>query len=277
MAYETIIYEKQKGIGLITLNRPHRLNALSSQLIGEMQQVLNEIERDGEVRVIVITGAPRPDGRPCFSAGADLKEMVEGRPGRSGGGTRTILDAVEGLVARGELTIVQNVCDKLEALGKPSIAAVDGVCTAGGGELALSCDMRVVSETAQISDLHMKNLGSIGGAGVTVRLARTVGTAKAKEIMFTGEPIDGREAWRIGWAIRVFPPDKLLEGAKELARKIATMRPDALRMCKASIDAAIEMDKAQALRYSYLCRATLPPVKEGARAFVEKRKPEWLA
>ena len=164
------------------------------------------------------------------------------------------------------------VCSRLETMGKPSIAAIDGVCTAGGLELALSCDIRVASETAQISDLHIKNLGSIGGAGVTVRLARTVGPAWGKEIMFTGEPLNGQEAVGMGLCNHVFPPNRLLEGAIALARRFAAMRPQALAMAKAAMNAAMDLDIERALRYSYAGAAVLPSA-EGARAFAEKQPP----
>lgn len=268
MTYETLIYQKEDSIGIVTLNRPQRLNALSRQLQDELLSVLDEVEADGEVRVIIITGTPRPDGQPCFSAGADLKEIATS----SGDRGNPIVKLSKELMDRGIEPHLAGVCSRLETLGKPSIAAIDGVCTAGGLELALSCDMRVVSETAQISDLHIKNLGSIGGAGVTVRLARAVGPAKAKEIMFTGEPINGQEALRIGLANRVFPPAKLLAGARELARKIAAMRPEALALAKAAMSASMDLEIGKALRYSYLCSTALPAL-EGARAFAEKRPP----
>lgn len=269
MAYQTLLYEKQDGVGLVTLNRPQRLNALSTDLQQEMGALLDEIEQDAGVQVVIITGAPRPDGRPCFSAGADLKERAE-RPELE----RSVYDHVQEMMGRGLEPLLAGVCNRMETSPKIFIAAVDGVCTAGGLELALACDIRVASETAQISDLHIKNLGSIGGGGVTTRLARLVGPPKAKEIMFTGEPIGGEEACRIGLVNQFFPPDKLMEGARSLASKIAAMRPEALALAKASMNAAMDMDIQRALRFSYICRAALP-LTEGARAFAEKRQPPF--
>lgn len=273
MKYECLTYKKlEGGVALITLNRPDRLNALSTQLQDELWKALDEVEKDDEVRAMVFTGAPRPDGRPCFSAGADLKEIADQPERASGGGGLTNL--VRAMMDRGFEPHLAGVCSRLQTMGKPSIAAIDGVCTAGGLELALSCDIRVASETAQISDLHIKNLGSIGGAGVTTRLARTIGPARAKEIMFTGEPINGQEAVRIGLANHVFPPDKLVEGAVALARKFAAMRPQALAMAKASMNAAMDLDMERALRYSYIGSAALPAA-EGARAFAQKQPPPY--
>ena len=270
MAYECLIYRKQPGgVALITLNRPQRLNALSKQLQEELWRVLDEVEKDDEVQVMVFTGASRPDGRPCFSAGADLREMAEEREGPASSG---LAGLVKAMMDRGFEPRLAGVCSRLETMGRPSIAAIDGVCTAGGLELALACDIRVVSETAQISDLHIKNLGSIGGAGVTTRLARTVGRAWAKEIMFTGQPLNGQEAVRIGLANHVFPPSKMVEGALALARQFAGMRPQALAMAKAAMNAAMDLDMERALRYSYIGAAALPAI-EGARAFAQKQPP----
>lgn len=267
MTYQTILYEREGRLGLITLNRPERLNSLSMQLVEELGILLDQIDKDNGVRSIIITGANRPDGRPCFSAGADLKERAE-----SPDSYDSVYKLTREMMDRELEPGLRGVCNRLETMGKISIAVIDGVCTAGGLELALSCDLRVASETAQISDMHIKNVASIGGAGVTVRLARLVGSPKAKEIMFTGEPMGGREALSIGLVNQVFPSDKLLEGAKQLARKIAGMHPEAVALAKACMNAAMEMDIQQALRFSYICRAILPKA-EGARAFVEKRKP----
>ena len=268
MAYECLIYEKiEGGVAFVTLNRPQRLNALSAQLVQELFQTVDEADRDEEVRVLVFTGAPRSDGRPCFSAGADLYEQAQREEG-----PETLVAIVREMMDRTPGPWLAGFCDRLETFRKPSIAAIDGVCTAGGLELALSCDIRVASETAQISDLHIKNLGSIGGGGVTVRLARTVGPAWAKEIMFTGTPLDGQAAVNIGLANHVFPPDKLVEGVISLARRFAAMRPEALAMAKAAMAAAMDMDLGRALRYSYIGREVLSS-KEGARSFTQKQPP----
>ncbi|MBI2164904.1 MAG: enoyl-CoA hydratase/isomerase family protein [Chloroflexi bacterium] len=255
MAYECIIYEKLGGgIGLVTLNRPHRLNALSVKMREELQRLLDEVEKDEEVRAIVITGAPRPDGRPCFCSGADLKETAAAPPDSAEGRMSRI---VRHVIDPKYETDTAAICSRVENLSKPSIAAIDGVCTAGGLELALSCDIRVVSETAQISDLHIKNLKSIGGSGVTARLARTVGLAWAKEIMFSGEPLDGHGAVGIGLANHVYPAGKLLDGALALARNFAAMDPTALALAKSLINEMGALELERALRSSYIGAAAL--------------------
>lgn len=276
MAYETIKYEKEDHVAIVTLNRPHRLNSMSPQLVNELVQVIDEIDKDDNVRCFIITGARRPDGRPMFSPGADLKELAG--KGITALGPENILDRLEGVFGWAEPThAIQLVFEKIEAMWKPSIAAIDGICTAGGIELANSCDLRVVAETAQISDIHMKNLGQIGGSGAGVRLVRIVGPAKAKELLFTSDVIDGKEALRIGYANKCFPPDKMMAGAKELAHKIAGMKPEGLRMAKLTLDTALDMPLRQAVRFSYACymapQYTLQDKMAGAMAFAEKKAP----
>lgn len=257
MTYEAINYEKEQGYGVITMNKPERLNAIGKQTMDEMNSVINEITRSDEIHVFVITGAPRPDGRPCFCAGADLKDIRE----KGFLPPLPLLTAMQGIVfgdRKGDGAFWENIarCPKI------SIAAIDGVCTAGGLELALACDLIVVSETAQIGDLHMKNMGGIGGAAVTTTLAYRVGVAKAIELICTSDFVDGREAYRIGFANQVFPPDKLMEGAKELAKKIADMRPNSTMMVKAACNAVYNMDYRAAWRYADACSAALGATRE---------------
>ncbi len=260
MKYETLLFNKEDGVCILTLNRPRRLNAMSYQLGGELGQAVDEIERDDEIKVAIITGTSRPDGRGCFSAGADLKERATAC--RQAPALLSVLQTIW----TGE-RLGDEWYDKVESVKKITIAAIDGVCSAGGLELALCCDLRVVAETAQVSDLHIKNLGVIGSAAITVRLARAVGAAKAKEMAMTGDPIDGREAWRIGLANQVFPTDKLLEGAKELAHKIARMNLAALIAAKTTIDATHDLSYRQALRYADVYSAALGSVTEAAKTF----------
>ncbi len=257
MLYETIKYENEDGFCLITLNRPKALNSLNLQMWQDLENALDEIEKDNEIKVFVFTGAPRPDGRGCFCTGLDLKEaaryMVEGQPPATPSITSTPSrpSLVTSLWAQRQpkLAMVKTF-ERIAWSPKISIAAIDGVCTAGGTELALSCDIILVSETAQISDMHVKNLGWIGGAGGSTNMAWRVGVSKAVELCCTGDVIDGKEAHRIGFANQVFPPDKLLDGAKELARKIGGMRLAALTMTKATCRAVQDMDRRSSWHYS---------------------------
>ena len=267
--FENLLFEKDGRVGIITLNRPKNLNALSLALQNELVTLLEELEKDDEIGAVIITGAPRPDGRPCFSAGADIKEMRE----LGGSYTQVALGTLaEGLVktlaALGEAKNVayQSAWNKVQDFSKPLIAAIDGVCTAGGLELAMRCDIRVVAETAEIRDLHMKNLGILGGGGLQTWLPRLVNIGKAKELIWTGDPIDGREAWQLGFAQRVSPPGRLLGDAKELARKIAAMPVWALRISKIAINNSLSQGIYDSLRFSSLAEALLRHLKSEEHA-----------
>jgi enoyl-CoA hydratase/carnithine racemase len=256
MPYEAIKYEKNEGYAMVTLNRPERLNAIGKQIVDEMLQVIDEISGSNEVNVLIITGAPRPDGRPCFCAGADLKDITE----------RGFLPQLTPLPAMQAITTGDRKGDgafweTLARCPKITIAAVDGMCSAGGLELALACDIILVAETAQVGDLHMKNMGGIGGAALTVNLSRRIGVARAIELICTSNFIDGKEAHRINLANHVFPPDKLLDGARELAKKIGGMRPEATMLVKAACNAIYNMDYRTAWRYADACSATLEAAK----------------
>lgn len=232
MAYETIKYEAiEEHIVLITLNRPQRLNALNITLFEELSDAVDRIDRDDDVRVFMITGAPRADGRPCFSAGADMRSAEERGPTPH--------------------WLANGVIDHIDDMHKPSIAVIDGICTTGGGELVWACDMRVAAETAQISDWHLKTTGAgIGGWGAATRLTRLIGVDKAKEMLLTGMVVDGVEAKAMGLVNRVYPSDKLMDGALEMARAISGMRPDGVKLTLAFLEQQEQMDKHQALHWA---------------------------
>lgn len=257
MPYEAIKCEKEDSFYVITLNRPERLNAIGKQMYEEVSSLLDEISQSDDINAYIITGSPRMDGRPCFCAGADLKDIQE----KGFLPSLPLLTAMQGIVTgerKGEGAFWENVarCPKI------SIAAIDGVCTAGGLELALACDIILVSETAQIGDMHMKNMGGIGGAAVTVNLARRVGVAKAIELICTSDFIDGMEAHRLGFANQVFTPDKLIDGAKELAGKIGAMRPNGVILIKTACNAIYDMDYRTSWRFADACSAALNAMPE---------------
>ncbi len=230
MRFETLDYEKREaGVALLRLNRPERLNAISGRVLEELDAALDEIEGDEDVRAFVLCGAPRPDGRPCFSAGFDLKSVAEG------------LSHDPHLGAR--------VTDRLDELPKPSIAAVDGICSTGGAELAVACDLRVVGAAAQVSDWHLKNLGTgLGQWGAGTRWPRLVGVQKAKEIFLTGKVVGAEEAVRIGFATDCHPSEELLDRCLEMAAAMARMNPDGVRMCLAHFDRAPDVSRETGLR-----------------------------
>jgi enoyl-CoA hydratase len=283
MKYDTIKYEKEGGFCVITMNRPEALNALNWQMETELDDAYEEVMKDDEIKVFIYTGAPRPDGRPCFCAGGDLKEYAQGKMNLSGA---EHLRGVSFPVSSPAMALWSQRNWRLGIHGpkmpniawspKISIAAIDGVCTAGGLELALACDIIVVSETAQIMELHVKNLGVIGGSAAGTLLAWRVGVSKAIQICCTGDPVDGKEAYRIGLANEVFPPDKLLDGAKELARKIASMRAIAITATKANCSAVRDMHYNEAWQYSdalqYALEVESDAAEWGAARWVKGRK-----
>jgi enoyl-CoA hydratase/carnithine racemase len=216
---------------ILRLNRPEQLNALNSAAIELLTAAVKQARGDAGVRCIVITGAPRPDGRPCFSAGVDLKEAADGHhpPGDPGGA----------------------LCNLLDDMSIPSIAVIDGVCTTGAVELALACDLRIVAETAQISEWHLKRLGSgLGGWGLSTRLPRLVGVAQAKDLMLTGKVIDGAEALRIGFAQRLTSSAELWPEAMAAAAAICGMRPEGVRMTMAHLSRVADLSKEESLSFA---------------------------
>lgn len=231
MSEHVLDFEREGPIAILRLNRPGCLNSLNGPLLAELISAVRTIKRDDEIRVFLVTGAPRPDGRPLFSAGDDLKEAQAGEapPGNPGFRLTNLIDDC----------------------WKPSIAVIDGICTTGALEIAMACHLRVVGETAQISDWHLKRLGvGIGGWGASTRLARLVGLPKAREIILTGMEIDGHEAVRIGLANRVASSARLFEEAMEMARAIAEMSPDGVRTTQAHLSRTLDLSKEESLGFA---------------------------
>ncbi|MEZ4215248.1 MAG: enoyl-CoA hydratase/isomerase family protein [Myxococcota bacterium] len=234
MDFETIRYEKpEPGIAVATLARPDRLNTLTATLLRELDAAVDLAERDDDVRVLALAGAPRPDGRPCFSAGVDVRAFEAG----------------DGVTEEAGFALTNRIDDLL----KPVVAVVDGVCSTGGAELALACDLRIVGEAAEISDWHLKKLGTgLGAWGGATRWARLLGVQRAKEVILTGKVVTGAEAYRIGFASELHPSAALWERAMETLRAIAAMDPRGLRLTLAHLDRAQDMSRDQALRWAQL-------------------------
>lgn len=223
--------ERDGHVLVLRINRPESMNAINSQVIRDLTRAVKQAGKDDSVRCVVLTGAPRTDGRPCFSAGDDLKEAAAGEfpPGNPG----------------------NRLCNLIDDLLKPSVAVIDGVCTTGAVELALACDLRVVAESAQISDWHLSRLGSgLGGWGASTRLARLVGVAAAKDIILTGKVMDGVEAHRVQFAQRVVPSERLWEEAMTVARAISEMNPNGVRMTMAHLSRVQDLSKEESLSFA---------------------------
>jgi enoyl-CoA hydratase len=253
MAYTTLLFERRDGIATITVNRPDKLNALNSTVIGELGIAIEAAAQDPEVRAVILTGA----GAKSFVAGADISEIADQGP----------------LDARSRSLRGQAVFRRFEALRKPVLAAVNGFCLGGGCELAMACHMRIASDTARFGQPEVK-LGLGPGYGATVRLPRLVGRGRAMEILLTGEMIDAQEAWRIGLVNRVVPAAVLLPETEKLLKTILANGPLALASVLELVDAAAEMSAAEALLLEsshFALLSSTADKNEGTAAFLAKR------
>lgn len=251
-----IIYATSEGIAEIRLSRPDRLNAVVEALYDALLAALDEAERDRAVRVVVLTG----EGR-AFSVGADLKEHA--------GQERTDFEK------RQYLLRANSVCRRLRGLAKPVIAAVNGYALGAGAEMALACDFLLMKEGAQLGFPEV-SLGTFVGGGVTHVLPQLVGLAKARELLFMGDRIDGRAAEAIGLATRALPDDRFSEGVREFARRLAAKAPLSMQLVKAQLNSAPGREYESALIAELegirACMTT-SDWREGVRAFAEKRAP----
>jgi enoyl-CoA hydratase len=200
VSYKTLLYEKEEGIGIVTINRPDVLNALNTEVFKELYDLFSKIEDDDDVRVVILTGG----GDKAFIAGADIADMQP----------RNTIDIID------FQTLGRKAGDTIYNLSKPVIAAVNGYALGGGCEMAMCCDLRIASEKARFGQLEI-NLAIIPGGGGTQRLARLVGMTKAKELIFTGDMIDASTALAIGLVNKVVPAESVLDEAKQMAQKKA--------------------------------------------------------
>lgn len=252
MDFKNILFKKEDRIGFITLNRPEVYNALNDPLFIEMGKVIEEIKIDSEIGVVIITGA----GEKAFASGADINEVI----------TLEIVSGWEN--SRGH----QSVLNKLEQVGKPSIAAVNGYCLGGGLELAMACTIRIASEKARFG-LPEVSLGLTPAIGGTQRLTRLVGRGKANEMILTGKPIDAQEAFRIGLVNQVVSAEKLIAKAREMAESILSNSPTAIRVAMELILRGMDMSLDNSIAFeSAMGQISLgsPEAKQRMKAFLER-------
>jgi enoyl-CoA hydratase len=249
-----VVVEREDAVGIVLMNRPGALNALSSELMDAVVGALEEFDGDEGIRCIVLGGNER-----AFAAGADVGELAAATP----------------------IDLYQNRridrWDAIRALRTPLVAAVSGYCLGGGCELAMLCDLIVASETAQFGQPEI-NLGVLPGAGGTQRLTRAVGKALAMDVILTGRFLSADEALRAGLVARVVPREAWLGEAKRVAREVAAKSPVSVRLAKEAVDGAFESPLAAGIEFErrafYLARAS-EDATEGLSAFVEKRKPDF--
>ncbi len=256
MNLETLTYDVADGVALVTLNRPDKLNALSREVLDELEDRFVAIGRDDSVKGVILTGA----GDKAFAAGADISQF------RSMG-------AMEGhrFALRG-----QAVFNRIESLPKPVIAAVNGFALGGGCELALACHLRTASESATFGQPEV-NLGIIPGYGATQRLPRLVGLGRATEMILTGDRVSAQRAYEIGLVNRVFADDALIDGTKALLTGILSKAPAAIGLALEAVHSS-DIPLHEGLRHEAAlfgqCCAT-EDFAEGIDAFLERRKPEF--
>lgn len=253
----TVLFQRDGSVGVLTIHRPDVYNCLNLDTLVSMRKIIAEVAADREVRVLVITGA----GEKAFCSGADLRER------------RSMSDQE----VQHYIRTIRDTFTEVEKLPKPVIAAINGLALGGGTELALSCDLRVMSETAQMG-LTETSLGIIPGAGGTQRLPRLIGKGLAKELIFTARRVAADEALAIGLVNRVAAPERLMQSVLTLAEEIAANAPIALAQAKFAIDHGLEADLATGLAIESNAYQVLIPTRdrlEGLAAFKEKRKPVY--
>lgn len=251
---KTVLLEVKNRIGYITINRPEALNALSSQVLADLNEVLDQVENSEDIRVVIVTGS----GEKAFVAGADIKEMHLMSP----------IQAFE------YMTFANNTFTRLSDLRQPTIAVLNGYALGGGMELALSTDIRIGYEKTVVGFPEV-GLGIIPGFAGTQRMSRLIGTSRTKELIFTARTVKGQEAYELGILNKLVSVEELLSSAEELAAAMIKNAPLAVEKAKHVIQVGSELPLKNAIRLETEAEALLFSTEdkvEGMRAFVEKRK-----
>lgn len=252
---KTVLLEVKNSIGYITINRPEALNALSSRVLTDLNDVLDQVEQSEEIRVVIVTGA----GEKAFVAGADIKEM----------------DVMSPIQAFEYMTFANNTFTRLSDLRQPTIAVLNGYALGGGMELALSTDIRIGFEKTVVGFPEV-GLGIIPGFAGTQRMSRLIGTSRTKELIFTARTVKGQEAYELGILNKLVSAEELLSSAEELAAAMIKNAPLAVEKAKHVIQVGSELPLKNAIRLETEAEALLFSTEdkvEGMRAFVEKSKP----
>jgi enoyl-CoA hydratase len=254
MGWKNIIFEKENQIGFVTLNRPEVYNALNAVLLGELGEVVEEIKKDPDIGVVILTGA----GEKAFVSGADIGEIP----------------ASNAILAWSTSRDHQSILNQLERLGKPSIAAINGFCLGGGLELAMACTLRIASENAKLG-LPELGLGLVPGYGGTQRLLRLVGKGKAFEMILTAKAIDAQEAYRVGLINHVVSQTELIPKAKQMAESILKNGPTAIRLAMDLVLRGMDMSLDHSMAFESAMTSVSLMSEEAAqrlKAFLEKKK-----
>jgi enoyl-CoA hydratase len=257
MALEHLLVDRDGAVSIITINRPKVLNALNGPTLDELSQIIDEADRDESVRALILTGA----GDRAFVAGADINELAVQTP----------------IGGREHARRGQALFDRIERLGKPVVAAVNGFALGGGCELAMACTMRIAADTAKLGQPEI-NLGLLPGYAGSQRLPRLVGRGRALELLLLGHQISAEEAWRIGLVNRVVPAAELMTEVKKTAQALASKAPVAVRYILDAVASGLEMPFGEAQDYEatlFGLLSTSEDMREGTQAFLEKRKAEF--
>ena len=255
MPFKNVLFERIDNLGLITINRPEKYNAISLATLSELEELLEMAASNEDVKAIGITGA----GNKAFASGSDLGEVKD----------RDLRKALE--------PIIQGLADKMERTPKPIIAAINGICMGGGLEVALGCDLRVATPKAEFATPEGK-LGIIPGGGATARLPRIIGRGWGMEMLLMGEKITAEKALQIGLITRLVPEDQLISEVTKMANSLAKFAPFVPQTMKAIVNFGMEASLAGALMFEKYAQGALVQTedkKEGISAFLEKREPHF--